>query len=145
MLDMEKLIPHRDRMKLVSEVLDVNSEVATTASTVTEKWPLCDQEGVNCLVLIELVAQTSALAIGWESYQEDPESDIQGKGWLVGIKEAAFHKEKIPQSTRIITHIEISFNMNNYTEVRGSTETEHEQLSTITLQVYRKDKENEGE
>jgi predicted hotdog family 3-hydroxylacyl-ACP dehydratase len=145
MVDIEKIIPHRDRMRLVEEVVDIDNKSATTVSIVDEKWPLCDNKNVSCLVTIELVAQTSALAIGWEYHRDEYKDDVQGKGWLVGIKDALFYKENIPLETKIITQVDISLNMNNYTEVDGYTTTENEQLSKIKLQVLRMDKETDFE
>lgn len=144
-MDIEEIIPHRDRMKLVEKVTGLDRNSATTLSTVTDKWPLCDHRGINCLVSIELVAQTSALAIGWEVLQSKSNDDMQGKGWLVGIKEASFNREIIPLNTKITTRAEITLNMNNYSEVNGYTSMENEQLSTIKLQVLRMDKEAGGE
>lgn len=132
-------------MRLVEEVVDLNSKSATTVSIVNEKWPLCYHKSVSCLVTIELVAQTSALAIGWEYHRDEYKDDVQGKGWLVGIKDASFYRENIPLETKITTKVDISLNMNNYTEVDGYTTTEHEQLSKIKLQVLRMDKEADFE
>lgn len=141
MVDIEKIIPHRDQMKLVEEVIDLDRNSATTISTVTDKWPLCDHRGVGCLISIELVAQTSALAIGWEAHLDENDNNVQGKGWLVGIKEATFNQEIIPLETKITTRADITLNMNNYSEVDGYTTTEKEHLSNIKLQVLRMDKE----
>lgn len=141
MVDIEEIIPHRDRMRLVGKVVNLDSNSATTISTVNDKWPLCDNRGVSCLISIELVAQTSALAIGWEDHLDKDQNNVQGKGWLVGIKEANFYKETIPIETKITTHVNISLNMNNYSEVDGYTTAEDEQLSKIKLQVLRMDKE----
>lgn len=128
-------------MKLVGDVVGLQSNSATTISTVTEGWPLCGHDGVSCLICIELVAQTSALAIGWDYYTEDDNNNAKGKGWLVGIKEASFYKEKIPIDSRIRTQVEITLNMNNYSEVDGYTIVDDEQLSKVRLQVLRMDKE----
>ena len=39
-IDIEQLIPHRDRMKLIDEVIESDDEKAVTESLVTEKWPV---------------------------------------------------------------------------------------------------------
>ncbi len=55
-IDIETLIPHRDRMKLISDVLDVNADRAVTSSIVSDRWPLFKGAYVDPIVLIELVA-----------------------------------------------------------------------------------------
>jgi len=46
-IDIEKLIPHRDRMKLIDEIIESDDEKAVTESLVTEKWPLFKETYVN--------------------------------------------------------------------------------------------------
>jgi len=47
--DVESLIPHRNRMKLIDEIMVVDEKTAVTASVVTETWPMV--EGVPQIVL----------------------------------------------------------------------------------------------
>ena len=55
-INIDELLPHRDRMRLVDEVIEVNEKKAVTRSKVTENWPLFEDDSVNPIVLIELVA-----------------------------------------------------------------------------------------
>ncbi|RLC00730.1 MAG: hypothetical protein DRI57_31950, partial [Deltaproteobacteria bacterium] len=59
MIDIEELIPHRDRMKLIDRIIEVDDETALTESVVTREWPLYDGNSVNSIILIELAAQTA--------------------------------------------------------------------------------------
>ena len=59
-MDIEKLIPHRDRMKLINEVLDIDNDKVITSTRVSDKWPLYQEGFVDPIVLIEIVAQTAA-------------------------------------------------------------------------------------
>ena len=52
-ITIEDLVPHRGRMRLVADILDVDGEMAVTGTTVTDRWPLLDGDGVNPLVVIE--------------------------------------------------------------------------------------------
>jgi predicted hotdog family 3-hydroxylacyl-ACP dehydratase len=91
--DVERLIPHRNRMRLVDEILDVDDKGAVTASTVTQDWPLVRKGKVSCLVLVELVAQTAGVCVGWREHQKTG-GDLEGTGWMVGVKEAVFSLQR---------------------------------------------------
>jgi predicted hotdog family 3-hydroxylacyl-ACP dehydratase len=38
--DIENLIPHRERLKLIDSIVSVDQEHAVTRATVKENWPL---------------------------------------------------------------------------------------------------------
>ena len=134
----ERLIPHRNRMKLVDEIIDVDERKAVTASTVTENWPLFEAGMANCIVLVELVAQTAGVCIGWKEYQEKGNNQ-GGTGWIVGVKEAVFHCDAIPLNSRIITEAERGFQVELYTEIAGTARMGDQILAEIKLQVVQSD------
>lgn len=136
-IDIEDLIPHRERMKLVDQIIEVDEAKAVTLSTVTDKWPLVQNDFVNPLVLIEIVAQTSAVSIGWKKLRKDG-SNAGGKGWLVGIKAAEFFVDRIPLNTSIRTQTKINFSLDNYTEILGISKIGSDLVGEIVLQVLRK-------
>ncbi len=135
-IDIETLLPHRDGMKLVDNVVKVDEQMAVTESTVTNSWPLLENNAVSCLVLIELVAQTSAVCIGWKELKDGREN-VGGKGWLVGIKSASFFTGGIPVNTNIMTQTRINFTMDNYTEIQGESKAGNVVLGKIILQVLK--------
>ena len=135
-INIEDLIPHRGRMIFVDEIIEVEEDRAVTESTVTDQWPLVQNDFVNPLVLIELVAQTSAVSIGWKELKEMG-SNIGGKGWLVGIKTANFFIEKIPLNIRIRTRTTINFSVDNYTEIHGTSKIGSNLIGEIVLQVLK--------
>lgn len=143
-LPVESLIPHRDRMKLLDAVLDADGDSATTECRVTEGWPLREGDGVNALVLIEAVAQTSAVSIAWKEYL-DSGAVGGGKGWLVGIKSAVFHAETLPLGSRLVVRAEVRFSLDQYSEIHGVCRVGGEVAGEVTLQVMRAGKEAEGE
>jgi predicted hotdog family 3-hydroxylacyl-ACP dehydratase len=136
-INIEDLIPHRDRMKLVDQIIEVDEAAALTLSTVTDKWPLVQNDFINPLVLIEIVAQTSAVSIGWKKLKEDGKN-AGGKGWLVGIKAAEFFVDRIPLNTSIRTQTKINFSLDNYTEILGISKIGSDLVGEIVLQVLRK-------
>ena len=55
----EDLLPHRDRMLLIDEILEVDDNTAVTRATVSNRWPFFNGNTVDSLILIELAAQTA--------------------------------------------------------------------------------------
>ncbi|MCD4715590.1 MAG: hypothetical protein K8R45_02465 [Desulfobacterales bacterium] len=137
-INIDALLPHRDRMKLVDEVIEVNEQTAVTRSTVTESWPLFEENYVTPIVLIELVAQTAGISLGWTELK-NMGINSKGKGWLVGIKEAAFYLERIPLNSRIITESRKVFDFDNYKEISGIARIKGEIAGKITVQVVQSD------
>ena len=138
-VSIEDLIPHRDRMKLIQNILQVDETSAVTESVVTPDWPLVEGGSVNPLVLMELAAQTAGLSMGWE------ESVIKGKdirgrlGWLVGVKEARFHVDGIPVNTRIRMRSQKDVDFENYHEIVGIAEIGEKVIGELRLQIVHPD------
>ena len=133
-MDIEALIPHRDRMRLISEVLAVDDDRAVTSSTVTKEWPLYRDGSVDVLVTIELVAQTAALLEGWKRQQ----SGRGGmKGWLVGIKTADFRLPRIPLPATLITKARRDHALEGYAVFEGTVRLGTEVVAVVSIQVFR--------
>ena len=133
-IDIDSLIPHREKIKMVSSVLDIQDRSAVSAATVNSTWPLCDGEATSSLVLIEAIAQTAAIVEGYKRRQRG-ESGV--KGWLVGIKNAEFYVEKIPVNTRVTIRLEIKYSFDNYGVVEGTVMSGDRILVIATLQAMR--------
>jgi predicted hotdog family 3-hydroxylacyl-ACP dehydratase len=132
-MDIETLIPHRDRMKLINEVLDVNADTAVTSALVTDRWPLCHESFVNPIVLIEIVAQTAAVHISWKRGNDKG----VGRGVLVGIKSADFFLDRIPLHTVLITTVKNMSGAHNYNVLEGTVTAGTDLLGRIQIQVFR--------
>ncbi|MDO9228047.1 MAG: hypothetical protein Q7U03_00635 [Syntrophales bacterium] len=100
-MEIEALIPHRDRMRLIGEIMAVDDDRAVTLSAVTEEWPLYRDGSVDALVTIELVAQTAALMEGWTRLKSGRGGT---SGWLVGIKTADFRLLHLCRSKPTVTN-----------------------------------------
>ena len=99
-LTIEDIIPHRDGMLLIGEVVSIGEDDAVTCSTVSSRWPLTDEQGAQNIVLLELAAQTAGICNGLQlRLEEGP--DGGRKGWIVGIKSAQFKVSRIPLETPI--------------------------------------------
>jgi predicted hotdog family 3-hydroxylacyl-ACP dehydratase len=134
-VDIEKILPHRDRMKLIDEVLEVEDKKAVTASTVSEKWPLFHDNAVNPIILVELVAQTTGIGVGHKRLQETGKGVY---GWIVGIKHANFSDKEIPLGTRLINRIWPMYEHESYAVFKGTVEnaSTKEILCEMEVQVY---------
>jgi len=135
-VDIEELLPHRNGMKLIDSIIEVNKEGAVSESTVTEKWPLIEGDSINPIVLIELVAQTAGICIGWEKLKKKGKN-TGGKGWLAGVKEALFYWERIPLGSQIITDVRKVFDFENYHEILGMIKVDGELVGKVSVQIVK--------
>ncbi len=135
-VSIEELIPHRNRMKLIDKIIEADDEKAITEATVTGKWPLFEENYVNSIIIIELVAQTASVCIGYKELKKTNEK-LGGRGWLVGIKNASFNLDKIPLNTKIITCSKHHFNFENYTQILGTATIGSDLIGEVNLQVLR--------
>lgn len=133
-IDIDSLIPHRKKIKIINGILDVQPTSAISMAVVNSDWPLFDGEAVNSLILIEAIAQTAAIIEGYKRKQSG-ESGV--KGWLVGIKNAEFYEEKIPVNTNLMIMLESKYSFDNYGVVEGTVKTGEKVWATATLQAMR--------
>lgn len=136
-LDIEDIIPHRDRMKLVDEIIELSDDAATTAATATERWPLCRGGYIDALVAVELVAQTAAISIGAKRKRESGSGE--GRGWIVGIKNAEFRTDRIPVNSRLVTTSRVVLSQDAYSMIEGTVVLGDAQIGKVSLQVFREE------
>jgi len=130
----EDFLPHRGRMRLIDEIIEVNEKTAVTHATVNDQWPFFNGQSVHSLVLIELVAQTAGISNCWEGIRKHGEA-FETKGWLVGIKQAHFHIHVIPLNTLITTRTENQFVFENFIEILGTVEIGSKTVAEVSLQL----------
>jgi len=135
-IKIEDLLPHRNRMLLIDEILEVDHNMAVTGATVTDRWPFFSRNGVSSLVLIEVVAQTAGINNGWVRIQKDG-IDSEKKGWLVGIKQSRFFVSTLALNDRIITRVENQFKYEGYRQILGTARIGSEVVGEVVLQVIR--------
>jgi predicted hotdog family 3-hydroxylacyl-ACP dehydratase len=133
-MDIEALIPHRGRMRLIGEVVAVDDDRAVTSSAATESWPLFRDGSVDALVTIELVAQTAALMEGWKRQQSGRGG---AEGWLVGIKRADFRMPRIPLPATLLTEVRKDYAMEGYAVFEGTVRLGTEVVATVSIQAFR--------
>ena len=134
----EDLLPHRGRMMLISEIIEMDEDRAVTVSVVTDQWPLFDGKTVSPIILIELIAQTAGISNGLERIRKHGK-DSEKKGWLVGIKESHFFVDAISLRTRIITRAENRFKYDGFREILGTGRIGRDIICETSLQVIQPD------
>ena len=133
-IKIEDLLPHRDRMLLIDEILEVDHHMAVTRATVTDRWPFFNGNSVDPLVLIEVVAQTAGINNGWVRIQTHGQ-DSEKKGWLVGIKQSRFFVDAVSLNDLIITKAENQFEYENYRHIAGVASIDSKIIGEVTLQL----------
>ncbi len=139
-ITIEDLIPHRGRMKLIDEIMDLDENRAVTRSVVNDTWPLFDGESVSPIVLIELVAQTAGICNGWERIKAFG-IDAETRGWMVGIKSSRFFVSAIAINAHIITTSRNEYKYEGFREIQGETRIGDKIVGEVMLQVYQPDVE----
>ena len=137
-IKIEDLLPHRDRMLLIDEVLEVDDKKAVTSATVTDRWPLFFGKAVDAVILIEVVAQTAGINNGWGRIKKHGK-DSEKKGWLVGIKQSRFFVDAVALNDRIITYAENQFEYEGYRQVLGTARIGEDIVGEVELQLIQPD------
>lgn len=134
-LTLENLLPHRGRMLLIRDILEVDAEHAVTRSVVDESWPMVKGDGVHPLVLVELAAQTAGVCNGWGRIQSRG-LDSNQMGWLVGIKKTDFFIDTLQVGCSVITRSENTYNFENLREVSCTMYLDETLIGRATLQLF---------
>jgi predicted hotdog family 3-hydroxylacyl-ACP dehydratase len=133
--DIENLIPHRERLKLIDTIVSVDQEHAVIRATVKENWPFLSGDGVCSILLVELAAQTAGVCIGWNEKLKTGGPQGEASGWLVGIKKAHFHIDTIPLNTCITIRSENRLIVENYKEIAATAHIGKLLVGDIILQI----------
>jgi predicted hotdog family 3-hydroxylacyl-ACP dehydratase len=136
--NIEDLIPHRERLKLIDTIVSVDQGFAVCRATVKESWPLLSGNGVCSILLVELAAQTAGVCIGWNEKMKTSKPQGEASGWLVGIKKARFHIDKIPLNICITIRSENRLVVENYKEIAATAHIGKLLIGDIILQILQR-------
>ncbi|HFQ81858.1 MAG TPA: hypothetical protein ENK33_10875 [Desulfobacterales bacterium] len=134
-INIEDLIPHRGKMILIDEIVEMTPEYSLTSSTVNEDWPLLSAGGVSALILIEVAAQSAGVCNGWDRIRVKG-IESSKMGWLVGIKRAEFSRDFIPLRSKIITRSENSSKYDNLRITSSVSRVDDDIIAEVTLQLF---------
>jgi predicted hotdog family 3-hydroxylacyl-ACP dehydratase len=132
---LEDLLPHRDAMLLIGEILNVDSMQAVTLSTVARTWPMAGQDGAPSLILVELAAQTAGVCNGWVRLQQKG-ADSEKMGFLVAVKRADFYVAQLSFGLQVTARAENTLAFDNFREVTSRLYHKDHLLAEVVLQLY---------
>ena len=131
---LDDLLPHRNGMLLIEEILEGDSKTAVSLAKVNENWPLYAGGRVNSLVLIEVAAQTAGICAGLARISERG-LDSDKKSWLVGIKRSRFFVDFLRLNDTIITRSENSFEYEGYRQITSTATVGSKIVGEVELQA----------
>nr|WP_320011250.1 hypothetical protein [uncultured Desulfobulbus sp.] len=134
-LQIEDLVPHRDRMLLIGEVLEVNTIQARTVSSVNANWPLTGPEGAEPLICVELAAQTAGVCNGWDRIKNRG-LDSEQMGWLVAVKRAEFFVDFLPLGSSIEASAKNTLVFDKFREVESQLHQDGQLVASVVLQLF---------
>ena len=137
-LDIESFIPHRPPMRLVERVLSIEDGDTSTIVTCCEvlpTWPTVANGRARTLLLLEVIAQSAGVLIGW---RERNEADGPGQGLLVGVKDATIRQPFLPVNTQLRCHTELIHGVTHYAAFQGTVVDAHNvKWLEASLQAFR--------
>jgi predicted hotdog family 3-hydroxylacyl-ACP dehydratase len=129
----EELTAHRGRMLLIDRLLQADFQQGITQTMVQKDWPLCDADRVDSVILIELMAQSSGILMGWIKRQQNLEPK---PGWLVGIRNANINPQPIPVGSMLSVRVRLEYHVDTYAVFHGWVTQEQQQLAEAVIQVF---------
>lgn len=132
-MNIESFMPHRGKMKLIEDIVEVDKDHCLARATPTPDWPLYSPDGISAIIIIELIAQTTSAFVGWRRRHEGP---LGGAGFLVGIQKAELHTRYLPLDTPVFISCTRSLDMDNYGVFDGRVQTDELVCGTASIQVY---------
>jgi predicted hotdog family 3-hydroxylacyl-ACP dehydratase len=129
--EIEAMIPHRSPMRLIDNVLELDEDPIETLSIVNKSWPLCDEQGADVILSIEIIAQSvAALYHRRKRRAGAPQIDF-----LVGIKEARFLTLVLPLNEEIKANVKMVSFIGNYGIFKGEVSIDGEIICQAVVQV----------
>jgi predicted hotdog family 3-hydroxylacyl-ACP dehydratase len=132
-MDIESYMPHRGGMKLIQDILESNENTCKAIAVPKETWPFQTGEGIDPMVIIELVAQTTSAYVGWCRRNK---KKLGGAGFLVGIRSAEIGLKYLPLGIPVYISCKRTLDMDNYGIFDGRVFTNDIIYGTATIQVY---------
>ncbi|MBI5501357.1 MAG: hypothetical protein HY907_14015 [Deltaproteobacteria bacterium] len=134
--DVEDLVPHRGRMKLVRALVAADQGGAETEARVEESWPTFSGGSVDAVVLVELIAQSVGVHMGWERRHVER---MGGRGLLVGVRRASFSVARVESGSVLRTRVRRIRSVEAFVVFSGAVSDGRGTLCEAELQAFRPD------
>lgn len=129
----EKIIPHRDSMLLIHELVQARGGNGTATTRIGDGHIAVDRSGtLDPLVFVELTAQTYAVVKGWEIMQDGGEFPI---GFLVGVQKS----DVLGQAhvgDEVAIHVETAGEFEGFAVVEGTVRRGDEILAELKIKLW---------
>jgi Predicted 3-hydroxylacyl-(acyl carrier protein) dehydratase len=130
----DDLIPHRDRMKLIDAVAEIDEQHCVCRTTITDRWPLQIGNHVRSVIIVELVAQSAGILLRWRCRHERFCGSI---GWLVGVRKATFREQSMPIGVTLGIMNTLLMMRGTYATVLGVVRSGDRIVGEVEVQVFR--------
>ena len=134
--DVEDLVPHRGRMKLVRALVAVDDDGAETEARVDEGWPTFSGGSVDAVVLVELIAQSVGVQMGWQRRHVER---MGGRGLLVGVRRASFSVGCVAAGAVLRTSVRGMRSVESFVVFNGVVSDGRSILCEAEIQAFRPD------
>ena len=132
--DVEDLVPHRGRMRLVRALVAADDDGAETLARVDESWPTFSGGSVDAVVLVELIAQSVGVQMGWQRRHVER---MGGRGLLVGVRRASFTVDRVPAGTFLRTRVRGARSVESFVVFTGEVSDGRTILCEAEIQAFR--------
>jgi len=132
-MDIESYMPHRGRMKLIDDLLSADETTCTAVATPHKSWPFQTGEGIDPLIIIELIAQATSAFAGWRKRHE---KQMGGAGFLVGVRKSQIALTPLPLGLAVYISCSKVLDMDSYGVFDGKVYSGETLYGTATIQVY---------
>jgi predicted hotdog family 3-hydroxylacyl-ACP dehydratase len=132
-MNIDAFMPHRGRMKLIEDLVEVDEEHCVARAVPRTEWPLCGPDGIGAVIIVELIAQTTSAYVGWKKRHE---KELGGAGFLVGIRHAELLTDHLPLDVPVLISCTKALDMDTYGVFDGKVQTDALVYGTASIQVY---------
>ncbi|MFP4475016.1 MAG: hypothetical protein ACLFOY_05615 [Desulfatibacillaceae bacterium] len=128
---LQELLPHGPEFILVSEVVETGPTHGRVKALVREDWPLARDRRVDAILLVEVMAQAAGT---WIGSRRKARGEKVLAGFLVGIKEARFHRPFVKVGEELAISLDLRTERHNFTVVDGQIISDGETVMDGLLQ-----------
>ncbi|MBI5487849.1 MAG: hypothetical protein HY905_10995 [Deltaproteobacteria bacterium] len=121
-------------MKLVRALAAVDDDAAETEARVEESWPTFSGGSVDAIVLVELIAQSVGVHMGWERRHVER---MGGRGLLVGVRRASFSVARVPSGVVLRTRVRRVRSVETFVVFSGAVSDGRQTLCEAEIQAFR--------
>lgn len=129
-------------MRLVETRLAGADDWAEVGTVVRDSWPLCDGSSVPAVLLVEVIAQSAAVLMGWKRREVETQG---GAGFLVGAREVCFNRQRVAVGAELTTRVEILRSFGMFVVFGGTVRQGDEALCSAEIQAFRPKGPDNGE